>query len=139
VCAQTASTSTNVSVTIDTVLLLQVNEQHQIVDQGLTDAGESRLVLRHQYGVTCVAECGVIYGIAAMPLPQGVRVAVHVHSSIGESSGWQAISDDCQAVLVRDVRGAEFNFIDIEISADVQDPPLDLVKIAFVVDDLSTW
>ena len=132
--AETSSVSTQVTIVVAEVKLLKVIPEWKIDGYDQSERGRVTMRASTTYGVTCIGENVVIGAILIQPDVEGAIVTVHMRSTIGSSMGKTQLSSNCLLPLVMNVKGAEFNTIEMEVTFPAGISPCDYpIEISFLI------
>ena len=129
--ADSRDVSHKVKLTVSQVTMLQMDDIRATDFLTSIDQGRSIASARLEYGVTCVAPCATIRAILMHPLPEDVAIFVRMISGIGRSQGLIELTSNTAVDLLREVRGAEYNEIEITIKMP-PDVTVETIPIAIV-------
>ena len=114
--AETSSVSMQVAIGILEVKLLEVTSEWKIEGPDRLEGGGETIRASTTYGATCIGKDIVIEAILIQPDVEGVIVTVHMYSTMGASLGSIQLSSNFYLLLLMDVKGAEFNIVEIEVT-----------------------
>jgi hypothetical protein len=117
------SVSHVVRIQILPVSMLDVDSEWHVQTQQENQNGGRTVELVANYGVSCNVPGSVIWADFSSSIPEGVRVAVRMESTVGTSTGWHDLSGCTSVELVRQPRGAEYNYVLVRVEMDEQVNP----------------